>query len=103
VTEHIGDAAVTLPRAARELRTKCDIAVVDGDHKTIPVFQDVVNFKMMSHNNTLLILDDTNVSSSWGKEIMEVVNTMEKMQLIKSTFMCNRPASVRGFAAFLYT
>jgi hypothetical protein len=65
----LGDSRDSLPAAAPTRRRYCDISFVDGGHfGDVPV-SDIMGLALMSHEDTLLVVDDTpflrDVEAAW--------------------------------------
>ena len=94
-----GDSTQTVPLVAENTIIKCDIAVVDGGHdKDIPM-RDIINMKLLSHNETLLLVDDI---GSNKKAVLNTIITLDKVGFIKKVFACSDEIMYGGFAAFNY-
>ena len=60
ITLHDGDSMKTLPAfRKRHPDVKCDIFHIDGGHTIEPVTADLANAWALSHEQTLLLMDDT--------------------------------------------
>ena len=100
LTEHFGDSLTTVPQDSEKLKGKCDIVIVDGRHDKHYPRQDIVNMKKISHNDSLLIVDDT-ARTKGADFILNVVNTLVKENYLDTVFMCTNQKD-RGFSAFTY-
>ena len=101
LTETFGDSTVTLPKT--KLDTKCDIAIIDGGHFGKVPLMDILNMKCLSHEDTLMIVDDTVPAVSYGVDVVKAVQYLEEVGVIQNVFICSNAQQTRGYAAYKYT
>lgn len=57
---HVGDSTVTLEEFHKKNPSfKCDLVFVDGNHRGEGPYMDILHFKDMAHEKTIIIMDDT--------------------------------------------
>ena len=100
-----GKSDVTIPAAYRKLHLSCDIIVVDGGHLDDQTLKDIVNIKRLSHENSLILVDDTAYGAGYSEPVMASINKLLKCSFINVQFMCSLIApgeGPRGFSMFTY-
>lgn len=64
----LGDSTVTLPAYARtHPGKKVDVVFIDGGHDYAVAKADLLNFQAMSHDRTIVIMDDITPWWYWGR------------------------------------
>lgn len=62
-----GDSQQTVPKFASENPgVKCDIVHVDGWHESPVVYNDIKNFRLLAHQETVVLIDDANEAPTQG-------------------------------------
>ena len=79
----LGDSRSTLPAYAREHPDrKFDLVFVDGGHDYDVARADLLNFRAMSHERTIVIVDDLTPWWNWGEGPTRVWQEAIRMGLI---------------------
>jgi hypothetical protein len=95
---HEGLSHKTL-RAATAQRLKCDVMSVDGSHNYADVVTDLRDAHALSHNDTVLLLDDTNTvevkRAVREAEVAGLITIVERLEAAKRVDPVM--ASSRGF------
>ena len=100
--EYFGDSLITVPKVAKQHGFHCNISIIDGGHfKDVPI-RDIINMKSLSHEGTLLLIDDTSTGAESVDTVVNAIETLESADFLKRLFMCSR-TGYRGFAALMYT
>ena len=62
----IGDSKVVIPLFSKETKIVPDLIFIDGDHAEPTPLIDVRNCLKMAGQNTILVMDDTNLINGWN-------------------------------------
>lgn len=62
----IGDSKVVIPLFSKETKIVPDLIFIDGDHSEPTPLIDVRNCLKMAGQNTILVMDDTNLINGWN-------------------------------------
>jgi predicted O-methyltransferase YrrM len=58
----LGDSTKTIPAYARTHNNKYDLIFIDGGHSFNVALSDIINLEKLSHEKTIVIIDDINLS-----------------------------------------
>ena len=95
-----GDSTVTVPYVAEQTNIKCDIAVIDGGHFDLVPLLDIINMRLMSHNETLVFVDDIGQVHVPG--VLVAIDKLTKTKIIDTVFICSNNTRRKSFGSFKY-
>lgn len=98
-----GPSIMTVPVVAQLGLVQCDICVVDGAHTKDMAMADIFNMRMLAHDGTLLVIDDT-AKDVRGRqnEVEDAVENIIKDNVAEILFECSYHNSTRGFTFMTY-
>jgi predicted O-methyltransferase YrrM len=106
----LGDSKITIPTYINNNKDmKMDLIFIDGGHDFETAITDLINCKMLSHQDTILIMDDTIINSDaniadWNKGPTEAWLKLKSCNLIQEkesfVFSFGRGMSVGKYSFF---
>jgi len=100
-----GNSTETVPRYAQSPKAaRCDVVFVDGDHNWDMPLVDLKQLQQLSHEKTLVIMDDTECNEGWCTYPRNGWFEMKSLNRIVETQCISKVSNERGlcFGRYLF-
>ena len=87
----VGDSKVIIPQLSKSIPDlKLDLIFIDGDHVAPTPLIDARNCLALANNETLLVMDDTNLINGWAGVLQAMCELIQKKELDCSRMFCEQ-------------
>jgi predicted O-methyltransferase YrrM len=95
----IGDSKVVIPLFSKETKIVPDLIFIDGDHAEPTPLIDVRNCLKMAGQNTILVMDDTNLINGWNG-VLQAMCTIIKNKETDFDWLYNEQYGTHAWTIF---